>query len=151
MHSTTCVTSFACVLPDRRILIDDISHLGSILHEVLHDVALVTLERQVKFFNFDERIENFEELRRLVAMVSGQLHDALHLVGQHFHARLLVADENFGEAFRHLGFGALHVEEHVDAVEQTLLHLFVASSHALEEGEGLLEDSTHSTVLLLNS
>ena len=143
------MTSCICVVPDRRILIYDVSHLGSVLHEVLHDVSLVALERQVEFFNFDESIENLEELRRLVAMVSGQLHDALYLVRQHFHASLFVADEDLGEALGHLGFGALHVEEHVDAVEETLLHLFVASSHALEEGEGLLEDSTHSTVLLL--
>ena len=137
------------VAPDSSVLIDDVSNLGAVLHEVLHDVALVALEWEVEFLHLDERVKHLEELWRLVAVQRRQLHHSLHLVRQHLHARLLVADEDLCDALSHLGFSALHVEQHVDAVEQALLHLVVAACHALEQGEGLFEDAPQSAVLSL--
>ena len=75
-------------------LVDDVRQLGIVLHHVLHDVGLVTLERKSLLLHFDDNVEQVEELRNLLLVQGSEVDDRLDLLGKNLQTRHLVANED---------------------------------------------------------
>lgn len=80
-------------LADLTWLIHDVSEFVVILHHVLHDVRLVTFQRQTQTFNLDDGIQQVEVVGTAVLQYPDQVNDRLDLLRKYLQTRALVPDE----------------------------------------------------------